>query len=120
MSSRRVHVAVNGRAIRDHGVIPPADPAIYGLAGADAAWVARRQTPHPGAVYDAPLDFDPAALVRLPRTYVGCTAPPLAAIDSSHLRARRDPGIRYVELATGHDPMISAPDAVVALLLETA
>jgi hypothetical protein len=106
--------------IRACGVIPPPDPSAYGLEGADAAWVARRQTPQPGAVYDTPLRYDAAAVARLPRTFVSCTSPPLATIDGSRERARRDPGIRFVELATGHDPMISAPEAVGDLLLERA
>jgi pimeloyl-ACP methyl ester carboxylesterase len=104
-------------AIRATSVIPPPDPAVYGLTGADAAWVSRRQTPQPGAVYDAPLHFDAGALAAVPRSFVGCIAPALATIDSSRERARREPGIRYVQLATGHDPMISAPDDVSDLLL---
>jgi pimeloyl-ACP methyl ester carboxylesterase len=107
-------------AIREHGVIPPPDPAVYGLAGADAEWVARRQTPQPGTVYDAPLHFDAGALAAVPRTFVSCIAPALATIDSSRERARREPGMRYVELATGHDPMISAAGTVSDLLLELA
>src|SRR5437870_6710256 len=37
---------------------PPPDPAVYGLHDADREWVKRRQTPHPGNTYQAPLDFD--------------------------------------------------------------
>lgn len=111
--------ATRRRAIAEHGGLPPPDPAIFGLDGADAAWVARRQTLHPGAVYDAPLDFDAAQIAALPRTYISCTAPPLATIDSSRARARSEPGWNYVELATGHDPMISAPDALLQVLLRS-
>jgi pimeloyl-ACP methyl ester carboxylesterase len=32
------------------GCILPPSPAVYGLSGEDAQWVARRQTPHPGGV----------------------------------------------------------------------
>jgi hypothetical protein len=33
------------------------DPEVYGLQGADHDWVQRRQTPHPGNTYQAPLEF---------------------------------------------------------------
>lgn len=113
-ASRRAAIAANG------GVLPPPDPAIFGLSGADAAWVARRQTPQPGAVYDAPLHFDPARIAALPRTFVSCTAPALATIDASRQRARTESGWTFVELATGHDPMISLPEPLLRVLLELA
>jgi pimeloyl-ACP methyl ester carboxylesterase len=112
--------AARRAAITADGVLPPPDPAVYGLTGADAAWVARRQTPQPGSVYDATLEFDAARLAALPRTYVSCTAPALPTIDSSRERARAENGVDYVELATGHDPMISAPQALLQLLLRIA
>ena len=108
------------QTILESGTLPPPDPAIYGLEGADAAWVARRQTPQPGCVYEAPLEFDPERIAALPRTYVSCTSPQLQTIDSSRARARSEPGWKFVELATGHDPMVSAPEDLVRLLLSTA
>jgi pimeloyl-ACP methyl ester carboxylesterase len=109
---------------------PPPDPALYGLQGHDHAWVARRQTPHPGRCYVAPLEFDPQRVASVPRTFVDCTSPPLATIDASRRRVR-DPGFwngawaggggaRVVELATGHDPMISAPAELCRVLVECA
>jgi pimeloyl-ACP methyl ester carboxylesterase len=107
-------------AIAAHGVLPPPDPKVYGLAGDDAAWVARRQTPQPGGVYDDPLHFDAARLAALPRTYVSCTSPALATIDPHRQRVREQPGWRIVELATGHDPMISAAPQLLEHLLAVA
>lgn len=103
-------------AIAEHGTLPPPDPAVYGLHGPDAAWVARRQTPHPGAPYDAPLAFDADRIAALPRTFISCTSPPLATIDASRERIRARPDWRFIELATGHDPMVSAPDELVRML----
>jgi pimeloyl-ACP methyl ester carboxylesterase len=108
------------RAIAEHGALPAPDPAVYGLTGADAAWVARRQTPHPGAPYDTPLAFDADRIAALPRTFISCTAPSLATIDGSRARARALPDWTFIELATGHDPMISAPDQLVGELLRIA
>jgi len=109
---------------------PAPDPAVFGLAADDHAWVRRRQTPHPGHTYQAPLAFDPARVASVPRTFVDCTQPALGTIDVIRTRVR-DPrfwdgawvgggGARLVELATGHDPMVSAPDALTDILLACA
>ena len=105
-------------AIAGSGTLPPPSPDVYGLHGEDADWVARRQTPHPGAVYDDPLHFDPQRVARFSRRFIDCTDPALATIAASRLRARQTPGWSVTEIASGHDPMISAPAALVAALLE--
>ena len=106
---------------------PPPDPAMFGLSAGDYAWVKRRQTPHPAQPYTAPLDFDVARVAAVARTFIDCTEPPLATIDVIRTRVR-DPkywdgawvsggGMRVVELRTGHDPMISDPQGLAAILL---
>ncbi|URI10598.1 alpha/beta hydrolase [Aquincola tertiaricarbonis] len=109
--------AARRAAIAATGTLPPADPAAFGLQGEDAAWVARRQTPQPGGVYDDLLHFDAQRINRLPRTFIDCTSPALATIDVMRRRVRAAPGWQVVEIATGHDPMVSAPDALLAALL---
>ena len=107
---------------------PPPDPAVFGLAAADYEWVKRRQTPHPGHTYEAPLDFDPARVARVPRTFIDCTAPALGTIDAIRPRVRDArfwdgawlPGSRIVTMATGHDPMITRADEITRLLLDLA
>jgi pimeloyl-ACP methyl ester carboxylesterase len=107
---------------------PPPDPEVFGLQGADHDWVQRRQTPHPGNTYQAPLDFDVKRVAAVPRTFVSCTAPALATITPSRLRARDPkfwggawlPNSRVVDLATGHDPMVTEPAALAHILLECA
>jgi pimeloyl-ACP methyl ester carboxylesterase len=105
---------------------PAPDPAVFGLAAEDHAWVKRRQTPHPGHTYQAPLQFDPRRVAGVARTFVDCVNPRLGTIDSIRPRVR-DPkfwdgawvgggGVRVVELDTGHDPMVSAPQALADLL----
>jgi pimeloyl-ACP methyl ester carboxylesterase len=109
---------------------PAPDPAVFGLAAQDHAWVKRRQTPHPGHTYQAPLQFDPQRVAGVPRTFVDCVNPKLATIDPIRLRVR-DPrfwdgawaggaGMRIVELDTGHDPMVSAPAELATLLAQCA
>jgi len=107
-------------AIAAHGHIPAAAPSAFGLQAEDADWVARRQTPQPGGVYDSPLHFDAQRLAALPRSFIDCTAPALATIAIARQRVREQPGWDLHEIATGHDAMISAPDALLAILLKLA
>ena len=109
---------------------PAPDPAIFGLSGADLEWVRRRQTPHPGHTYQAALDFEPARVAAVPRTFVSCIRPPLGTIDAIRPRVRdarfwdgawqAGGGVRVVDLETGHDPMITAPAELTRILLEAA
>ena len=67
-------------------------------------------------------------VAAVPRTYVSCTQPALATIDPSRLRARDPkfwdgawlPNSKFVEIQTGHDPMISDPHALTKILLDCA
>lgn len=109
---------------------PPPDPSVFGLAAGDHDWVQRRQTPHPGHTYQAPLQFDPRRVAGVARTFVDCVKPRLGTIDSIRPRVRDanfwdgawagGGGIQVVELATGHDPMVSAPEEFTRLLLALA
>src|SRR5262245_9458065 len=49
------------------GALPPPDATLYGLTGSDAAWVNRRQTPHPFGMYREPLNFDAQRIASVPR-----------------------------------------------------
>lgn len=107
---------------------PPPDPEVFGLHATDHAWVKRRQTPHPGNTYQAPLDFDVQRVAAIPRTFVNCTQPALATVEPSRLRAKDPrfwngawlPNSKIVEMKTGHDPMISDPDGLTRILLDCA
>ena len=106
--------------IAEQGCLPPAPPSAFGLTAADAAWVERRQTPQPGGVYDDPLDFDARRWAALPRHFIDCTEPALPTIAEARRRVRSQPGWQVQEIATGHDAMISAPEALLAALLALA
>ena len=107
---------------------PPPDPEVFGLMDADHAWVKRRQTPHPGNTYQAPLSFDVKRVAAIARTFVNCTQPALGTIEPSRLRAKDPkfwdgawlPNSKIVEIKTGHDPMISEPAALAKILLDCA
>lgn len=95
----------------------PPDAEVFGLQGEDRDWLNRRQTPQPYRLYDQPLDFDGDAVARVPRTFIDCTAPALGTIKASRERVRREPGWNLIEMATGHCPMVSEPEALAAHLL---
>jgi hypothetical protein len=107
-------------AITQSGSIAPPDPAVFGLTGEDREWVARRQCGQPGGCYDEALTFDEVRWSAMRRYFIDCNAPALATIETSRERARSDPGWRVSTLATGHDPMISAPEELAAVLGEIA
>jgi pimeloyl-ACP methyl ester carboxylesterase len=110
--------------------IPAPDPAVYGLTGDNHEWVRRRQTPHPGHTYQAGLEFDPKRVAAVARTFVSCTQPALATIDTVRSRVadpafwggawRAGGGMRVLELKTGHDPMVSAHGDLTRILLDCA
>jgi pimeloyl-ACP methyl ester carboxylesterase len=118
-ATREARIAAS-EASQDYS-FPPPDPSVYGLSGAQYEWVKRRQVPHPGHTYTAALQFDPARVASVPRTFVDCHMPPLPTIDVSRRRVR-DPSFwggpwRIVEMGTGHDPMVSAPRELAEILL---
>ncbi len=100
--------------------LPPADPTAFGLAGADRDWLLRRQVPHPFGPYREPLHFDAARWASVPRSFIDCTEPPLPTIDGSRRRVREQPGWQIHTLTTGHMPMVSVPEALVAAILAEA
>jgi pimeloyl-ACP methyl ester carboxylesterase len=95
---------------------PPPGGAAFGLAEPeDIAWVDRRLTPHPVRTYAEPFPMQAPLGGGLPVTYIACTDPAYPAVHSAHAIARRE-GWEFCELATGHDAMISAPEATAELL----
>jgi pimeloyl-ACP methyl ester carboxylesterase len=128
-SATREARLVAARASPDFS-FPPPDPSVFGLAAQDHAWVQRRQTPHPGHTYQAPLQFDPRRVAGVRRTFIDCVQPRLATIDAIRPRVRdasfwdgewmRGGAAQVVELATGHDPMITAPQELVRALVDCA
>jgi pimeloyl-ACP methyl ester carboxylesterase len=118
--SPEVQAARTAQAEAHDFALPPADPEAFGLAGADRDWLLRRQVAHPFGPYREPLPFDGERWAALPRSFVDCTTPALPTIAAARQRVREQPGWRRHELPTGHCPMVSLPDALVAVLLDDA
>ena len=98
------------------GLRPPVAPAVLGITDPDVAtWVEARLTPHPLTTYAQPIPRGGSASAALPRVYIHCTAgmsrfAPFAA-------QARAAGWEVQELATGHDAMLTVPQALVDILL---
>lgn len=93
---------------------------LYGLTDPDLrTWAMERLTPHPWATMEQALHLSDAARVAaLPRAILNCT----------QTLARREPALRgrwlagdlVREIDTGHDLMLTEPDAVATFLHEAA
>jgi pimeloyl-ACP methyl ester carboxylesterase len=84
----------------------------YGLTNPDdIAWTAARLTPHPYKCFEQPLRLtNEATLWKIPQTHIVCTNT-LPHRDSARMTGR------IWDIDTGHDLMISEPEAVADLLL---
>jgi len=78
-----------------------------------------RLTDFPLRCLTEPVCFDPAALDRLPKTYVSHTRPPLESLRASLDRAIAG-GWQTRELPCGHDLMLAAPGPTADLLATIA
>ncbi|MFY9991266.1 MAG: alpha/beta hydrolase [Rhodoplanes sp.] len=96
--------------------LPPAPPESFGVTHAgDAAWLARRLTPHPFATLITPLRLKHRCGNGLPAHFISCTAPAYRPTAICRDRAQ-DRGWPVSLLATGHDAMVSAAQATAAML----
>jgi pimeloyl-ACP methyl ester carboxylesterase len=118
----RIKSAKDYEKISGVAAMTPPDASVFGLTGDDAAWVNRRQTPQPLGVYLDNADgksqiFDEARFAQQTRTFINCNNPALATIEISRQRVKADTSWRWLEMATGHDPMVSHPKELTQLLL---
>ena len=99
-------------------VVPPGDPASFDITDPTlAAWVQSRLTPHPYRTYFDTLELAHPLNNGVPATYIACTQPLRPRIATSRQRAR-ELGWSYLEIATGHDAMLSMPAELTRMLAE--
>ena len=96
--------------------IAPPPPDVFGvLDPADQAWVAARLTPHPISTMLAPLPIQGRPGNGLPARYIACTDP--LYHPQERVRGWAEMlGCTAEAIATGHDAMVSAPQALVDML----
>lgn len=103
-------------------VLLPAPDAglLYGVTDpGDLAWMADRLTPHPWACFEQALDLHHEdALWAIPQYHVVCTST-LATRDPELMASARAEG-RLWEIDTGHDLMLTEPEATARALMEVA
>jgi pimeloyl-ACP methyl ester carboxylesterase len=98
----------------------PSFPAeVFGVTkDDDLAWVRPRLNPHPFKTkLDAVHLSDPKA-AAIPRTYIYCNNPAIGPFGQFAERLQTDKAWRYLELATGHDAMVTEPEQLSRLLLD--
>jgi pimeloyl-ACP methyl ester carboxylesterase len=98
----------------------PEAGAFYGVTDADdLAWMADRLTPHPWPCFEQKLELtNEAALGEIPQYHIVCTS--TLATRDKELMAQAHAAGRLWDIDTGHDLMITEPDATAAALLEVA
>jgi pimeloyl-ACP methyl ester carboxylesterase len=101
--------------------VPVPKAEVFGLLEpADISWVQRRMTPQPFGGYDEKMHWGGPIGNGVPKVYVDCTDPVYAGLNPVKERYRGKPGWPFVELKTGHDAMVSAPEETAQLLLKFA
>jgi pimeloyl-ACP methyl ester carboxylesterase len=117
-------VAARRKAAADSSgglTLPTPKPEFFGVEDpADREWVARRMTPHPFAAFDQKMRWGGPIGSGLPKVYVDCTQPLLPGIAAMKERYRGKPGWPFIEIKTGHDLMVSAPEETAQILLRYA
>lgn len=111
------------RSLATDGVaLPPLPPSAFGIPkdhpGYD--WVQDHLTPHPLKTCLDPISLADQTTERIPKSYIRCTDPLLQqpAIVAGSMRAKSEFGWRFLELSTGHDAMITAPQALAEILID--
>ncbi len=103
-------------------VLLPAPEAglLYGVTDpADLAWMAERLTPHPWVCFEEKLELtNEPALWAIPQYHVVCTST-LATRDPALMEAASQAG-RLWDIDTGHDLMLTEPEACAGALLQVA
>lgn len=101
--------------------IPPPPVAAFGVTEpADCAWLERHLTPHPTATYALPIQLQNPIGNGVPATYIRCTDPGYANTLNSAAYAKARSDWQYLEIHTGHDAMVSAPQDLTDMLLALA
>lgn len=111
-----VAARIAAASANDHALPPPDVSSGFALSEADAAWLNRRHVPHPFGMYQEPLHFDEAMIRATERLFIHCTNPAYPTISPMRTRVEEE-GWQVQEIATGHFPMVSEPDALNRALL---
>jgi pimeloyl-ACP methyl ester carboxylesterase len=94
----------------------PPNPMPPDTPEADVAWAATRRLPQPIKTFETPLRLT-ASAPPPPRSYIYCKRiGPTDVFRQFAERAQRESGWRHFEIDASHNPHITAPQALLALL----
>jgi len=120
LGSYTLQLAEQARTTGEGWFLPPGLPGDFGItADADVVWMQERLSPSPWGRQQPPLRLltTPAA-GALARAFISCTA--MNWFESTAEWVRADSNWRYVELAAGHDAMVTAPHELARVLIGLA
>jgi len=101
--------------------IPVPKAEFFGIEDpGDRAWVDRRMTPQPFGSFDQKMHWGGPIGNGVPKLYVDCIQPAFPGLAAVKNRYRGQPGWEFVEIRTGHDAMVSAPEELARILLRLA
>jgi len=116
---RRAEMVEAQRTLGDGWRVPP-NPMPPDTGPEDLAWALPRRVMEPGATFQQALPLT-GAVDKLPRAYIYCTRfAPGDVFRKFADRARAEKGWRYDELDASHNPHITMPETLAALLHEIA
>ena len=96
--------------------VPPPRAAAFGVTDpTDAAWLEARLTPHPLRTFMSAQTFRGEPGNGLPAEYILCSDPIYGPLEGARTRAR-SLGWPVIEIATGHNAMVTAPEALADIL----
>jgi pimeloyl-ACP methyl ester carboxylesterase len=102
---------------------PPIPTSMLGIGDPKMSqWVQERLTAHPYSTYEdpAPTPDDPAQSASIPRTYIHCTFGPLSSWMKPFAAMARRLKWDVQTIEAGHDVMITHPNELAEILLQTA
>lgn len=89
----------------------------FGVSGEDLGWLQSKCTPHPLRTWLTPIYCDSPQALALPRTFICCAEEMTAHEIVADEQRCVEQGWQYRYLVTGHDAMLTEPEALVQLLL---
>lgn len=90
------------------------------IEDADRRWMAGKVTPLALRCFTEPVSLPTGAAAKISATYIGGTAWPGAPVMATMAERAQQRGATYVELPTGHYPMITMPEETARVLNDVA
>ena len=99
------------------GGVPPPKPEYFGVRKPEhVALLQRKLTPHPFSSYVSKLELKAPIGAGKPVTYITCNDPPFQPAASSRAIALKQAEWRQIELQSGHEAAIIAPEQLTKIL----